>query len=103
MDSGILNATVRKPFKFLPDIMWAILIDSIDIIPAIINTFLTAFFGVGIAFDLFVDVIQMIFALIIFEDPLFAIVNPDLIIPAPFDVFPSYTAKVLFKTNKKKK
>jgi hypothetical protein len=91
---SLFSSQVRKPFAFLPPIAWAIAIDALDVVPAAINTVLN-FLGVGIAIDFTLDVVQTIIAFIIFEDAAFAITNVDFLLPAPFDVFPAYTAKII--------
>jgi hypothetical protein len=74
---------------------YAIVIDSMDLIPNIINSLLN-FIGIGVVLDFGVDGIQTTAALLLFKDPVFAITNVDLIMPSPFDVFPAYTSKLLY-------
>jgi hypothetical protein len=97
---SLFSSNVKRPFAFLPPIVWAVAIDALDIIPAIINTILTAVMGAGVAIDFGLDVVQTILAFIIFEDAAFAITNVDFLLPAPFDVFPAYTAKIIAKEMK---
>jgi hypothetical protein len=91
---SLFSSQVRRQFAFLPPIAWAIAIDALDVVPAAINSILN-FLGVGFAIDFGLDVVQTIFAFIIFEDAAFAITNVDFLLPAPFDVFPAYTAKII--------
>mgnify|MGYP001394813978 CR=1 FL=1 len=92
---GIFKTGVRKPFAFLPAIAWAVGIDAIDLFPNVINFVLQFFGGVGLALDVFFDVVQTVIAMMIFDDPAFVITNVDFILPPGFDIFPSYTAKVI--------
>ena len=92
---SLFKAKVRRHFAFFPPILWAALIDSLDLFPNVINFVLQFFGGVGLALDVFFDVVQTVIAMMIFDDPAFVITNVDFILPPGFDIFPSYTAKVI--------
>lgn len=93
---------VRKPFGFLPSIVWVIALDLVDVVPNIINTLLIAL-GVtapaGVVLDGIVDFIQTGLLLAIFEKPQELIFGAiELVVPPPFDVFPTFTGIYLYKT-----
>ena len=94
---SIFETRVRPQFAFLPPIAWAIAIDALDFLPNIINFFLQFLGGIGLATDLAFDGVQTVLALLIFQDPLFAATNADFVLPPGFDIFPSYTAKIIAK------
>jgi len=87
---------VRKPFRFLPAIVWAILLDAIDY-TAGVATFLLSFVGIGLVLDVLVDVVQTVLALIIFEDSAKILLSGGWeALPIPgIDIVPSFTAYVL--------
>jgi len=87
---------VEKTFNFFPALVWAVMLDGIDIAGNIINTIL-AFFGLGFASDAIIDAIQILLGFLIFEDKTIAFANSaEFLIPPPFDVLPIYTAIVLY-------
>lgn len=92
---ALFSTEVKKPFRFLPAFAWAVIIDALDFIPAVINSVLNFVGGAGIPLDLGFDGFQTVLALVIFEDPTFAIANVDFVLPAPFDLFPAYSAKIM--------
>ena len=97
----MLDVAINRLFAKVPAIVWAMLLDLEDYIYFIFSIPIAATF-VGIAFlpilDLINDIIQIIFALSIFKNKKIAILTPDIILPPPFDLFPSYTAVVIYKT-----
>jgi len=91
---SLFSSAVRRQFAFLPPIAWAVAIDALDVVPAVVNTILN-FIGAGFVIDVAFDAVQTVLVFIIFEDAAFAITNVDFLLPAPFDVFPAYTAKII--------
>lgn len=98
---------LRKNIPKYPVIAYSAGIDLIDAFGTLITIPLSAI-GIGIPFglaiDTLVDIIQVIVAGIIFEEPdMWAIpFAGELILPQGFDVFPSFTAYVLIKEKLKK-
>lgn len=90
-----MKATVRKQFAFLPPLAWALAIDALDLLPNLINLILTPLGGLGLVGDFGFDVVQSFIALVIFEDPLFGVLNTDIIAPPGFDLLPAYTLNVV--------
>ena len=92
------DVVVRKPFDFLPAIVWALAIDAIDFVAGIFTLLLTVI-GVGVVLDWVVDIIQGILALILFEDSQIAIYGTGVdLVPIPlWDFLPTFTAVVLAK------
>jgi len=89
---------VRKPFRFAPPILWAIAIDTVDIVSNIpaVGFYLTGvLFPLGLALDIGVDVLQTLLACIIFENTTFALLDADFLLPPPLDLYPNYTALVV--------
>ena len=84
---------VKKPFSILPGLIWAMLLDLLDIMHSAFTAILSAV-GVGIGLDLFVDLIQIAIAYFIFEDyrMVFGPGVADVVLPPVLDIFPSYTA-----------
>ena len=89
------KTTVKQQFRFLPPIVWALLIDATDTVVTTISTLLLTVFGIGLVTDIGWDVVQSVMALLIFEDPTIALLNLDVIIPPPFDIFPTFTARII--------
>ncbi len=90
---------LRAPFsKFkIPAIVYALTIDALDIVPNLIETIVSVT-GIGIPFavgtNLAMDGIQLAISFFVFESPLMWLgaSGAEVIIPAPIDIFPTYTA-----------
>lgn len=83
---------VRKQFKFLPPLGWALAIDAIDAaaLPFTILPFIGEITGAT------VDIVQGVASIVVFEDPVMWIAGTtgEVLIPATggLDLFPTYTA-----------
>lgn len=87
---------LKKPF-IGPPILWALALDGVDLVAGGINLIATLAGGAGLGLDAGVDVLQSLAAYFIFEDITYAFIpgGVELILPPGFDMFPTYTAKVL--------
>ena len=93
---------LRAPFsKFpIPAIVYTLSIDALDFVPNAIE-FLASLTGIGIPFaigtNLAMDGIQLGISFFVFESPLLWLgaSGAEVIIPAPLDIFPSYTAMAI--------
>lgn len=96
-----MKVEVREPFrKFIKNpYIWAIGIDSLDIASNIVDFVLTGVLGLGIVTNEIFDIFQTGLALIVFEDSRIGIFNEDFLLPAPFDILPSFTANVYILEN----
>lgn len=88
---------VRAPFSFFPAIVWALLIDALDLVSNAFTIPLIALFGSGLGVDFLFDVLQAFIAFIIFDDWRLLVLNADYILPPVFDIFPSYTFYVIME------
>jgi hypothetical protein len=92
---------VRKWIKNLPlvgkmpGIIWALAIDSTDLVVMPFGTLLTYLgLGVGLLVTQANNIFQIILAYAIFDDPVMWIGGggSDALLPDPFNLFPSFTA-----------
>ena len=101
---SLFYSEVRRPFRFLSPMIWAILLDATDFLASLVLLVVRTiifFFGLtGVPLFIFgvaiLTFVQVVLALIIFADPLFALSNLDIVagfIPGG-KLFPSYTAKI---------
>jgi len=93
---------LRPQFSFLPAIVWAILIDSIDLVGGIgefLLTVLTGGLGIPIAItaNVAVDFFQGAIAVVVFENPIVWGVGTgsELLLISGIDLFPSYSVAVI--------
>jgi hypothetical protein len=99
------NIEVRKPFRFLPAIAWAILIDAIDIFGNAVSLILMAvFIPLGLVPDVGIDLIQSLLGLLVFENFTMTLGgSTDFLLPPPLDLLPTYTFTYLALTRGKKR
>jgi hypothetical protein len=92
---------VRKWAKIIPGLVWAAIFDIVDAIFSPLNTALVTLFGAGVALDAAVDLVLAFCSLFVFEDPRMWVVGgaAEIMIPPPFDLFPSYTATYIALQN----
>ncbi|MFA5412849.1 MAG: hypothetical protein WC350_05900 [Candidatus Micrarchaeia archaeon] len=86
-----------------PPLLWALGLDAIDLVAGGITLIATAVGGVGLGLDAGVDVLQSIIAYAVFKDIKYAFIpgGVDLVLPPGFDIFPAYTAMVIYDENRK--
>lgn len=89
---------VRKWAKKIPGLVWALAIDSTDLVVLPFGTVLTYFgLGVGLLVTQANNILQGILAFAVFEDPYMWVGGTaiDAPLPDPFNIFPSFTAMYL--------
>ena len=95
---GIWHSEVRKPFRFMPPLAWAAIIDAMGLVSQLVAWWagVAGHFGLafGVAGDY--DVFELAIALAVFEDWVFAVSNPSFALPAPL-WFPGYSAKMALR------